>query len=244
MDQQIGRLPSMEAFLPLSRMDACADSAKQAFEAGEPYKHVVIDDFFDPALVDEVLEEFPKPGDIKWQKFDNAQEIKLASSAESSFGPTTRLFLYHLNSATFLGFLSKVTGIPNLIADPCFSGGGLHQIPRGGKLGVHADFNKHPDFGLDRRLNLILYLNKEWRAGKKGDDGKWIQPPQAPHVDSEMAPGPYAYSCDFSVDHGSVLNPELQNRAEDYVRFALQWYKEAEYDMVATLTPKKKGKDT
>ena len=88
------------------------------------------------------------------------------------------------------------------------------------------------------------YLNKEWRAGKKGDDGKWIQPPQAPHVDSEMAPGPYAYSCDFSVDHGSVLNPELQNRAEDYVRFALQWYKEAEYDMVATLTPKKKGKDT
>ena len=173
MDQQIGRLPSMEAFLPLSRMDACADSAKQAFEAGEPYKHVVIDDFFDPALVDEVLEEFPKPGDIKWQKFDNAQEIKLSSSAESSFGPTTRLFLYHLNSATFLGFLSKVTGIPNLIADPCFSGGGLHQIPRGGKLGVHADFNKHPDFGLDRRLNLILYLNKEWREEYGGHLELW-----------------------------------------------------------------------
>jgi Rps23 Pro-64 3,4-dihydroxylase Tpa1-like proline 4-hydroxylase len=97
----------------------------------------------------------------------------LASAAEASFGPTTRLLLYHLNSITFLDFLSKATGIENLISDPCFEGGGLHQIPRGGKLGVHADFNKHRRFGLDRRLNAILYLNKDWHEEYGGHLELW-----------------------------------------------------------------------
>jgi Rps23 Pro-64 3,4-dihydroxylase Tpa1-like proline 4-hydroxylase len=119
--------------------------------------------FFDPDLLDLVLAEFPRPSQIRWQQFDNAQEIKLASAKEATFGPVTRLLLYHLNSMTFLEFLSGVTGVENLISDPSFDGGGLHQIVRGGKLGIHADFNKHGRFGLDRRLNLLLYLNKDWR---------------------------------------------------------------------------------
>ena len=87
----------------------------------------------------------------------------------------TRLFMYHLNSMTFLEFLGTVTGIKNLIPDPGFEGGGLHQIVRGGKLGVHADFNKHRDFNLDRRLNLLLYLNKNWREEYGGHLQLWDQ---------------------------------------------------------------------
>jgi hypothetical protein len=134
---------------------------------------VVFDDFFDPELLDLVLTEFPKPGEIRWQRFDNAHEIKLASAAEASFGPATRLLLYHLNSATFLDFLSSVTGIKHLIPDPGFAGGGLHQIVPGGKLGIHVDFNKHEDYGLDRRLNLLLYLNKDWRESYGGHLELW-----------------------------------------------------------------------
>ena len=74
---------------------------------------------------------------------------------------------------TFLQFLSEVTGIPNLISDPGFEGGGLHQIIPGGKLGVHADFNRHRDYGLDRRLNLLLYLNKDWREEYGGNLELW-----------------------------------------------------------------------
>jgi Rps23 Pro-64 3,4-dihydroxylase Tpa1-like proline 4-hydroxylase len=123
--------------------------------------------------LEQILSEFPAPGAIRWQKFDNAQEIKLASSAETHFGPATRLFMYHLNSMTFLEFIGQVTGIKNLIPDPGFEGGGLHQIVRGGKLGVHADFNKHRDFNLDRRLNLLLYLNKDWREEYGGHLQLW-----------------------------------------------------------------------
>ena len=164
---------TLDSFLPLERMREIAEAAHERYVSAKPYPHVVFDDFFDPELLDLVLEEFPKPGQIRWQRFENDQEIKLASSTEASFGPVTRLLLYHLNSITFLDFLGRVTGIPHLIADPCFEGGGLHQIVRGGKLGIHADFNKHGTYGLDRRLNLLLYLNKDWRDDYGGHLELW-----------------------------------------------------------------------
>jgi 2OG-Fe(II) oxygenase superfamily len=163
----------LDSFLPLSRMAEVAETANASYASAKPFPHVVFDNFFDPIIVDQILSEFPKPGEIRWQSFDNKQEIKLASSAEASFGPMTRLFMYHLNSFTFLDFLSRVTGIKNLIPDPGFEGGGLHQIVRGGKLGVHADFNKHRNYGLDRRLNLLLYLNKDWREEYGGHLQLW-----------------------------------------------------------------------
>lgn len=154
-------------------MAEVAKRSRIAYASAKPFPHVVLDDFFDPRLLDRILEEFPGPDGIEWQRFKNAREIKLASAKEVHFGPLTRLFLYHLNSATFLEFLSTVTGIPDLIADPHFDGGGLHQILPGGKLGIHADFNKHPRFGLDRRLNVLLYLNKDWREEYGGQLELW-----------------------------------------------------------------------
>jgi 2OG-Fe(II) oxygenase superfamily len=164
---------TIDSFLPLQRMMEIGKSGGESYAKAVPYPHIVLDDFFDPDLVNAIVEEFPKPGAIPWQRFDNAKEIKLASNVEASFGPLTRLFLYHLNSSTFLEFLSGVTGIDNLIPDPRFEGGGLHQIVPGGKLGVHSDFNKHRVYGLDRRLNLLLYLNKNWQEEYGGHLQLW-----------------------------------------------------------------------
>jgi Rps23 Pro-64 3,4-dihydroxylase Tpa1-like proline 4-hydroxylase len=164
---------TLQSFLPLSHMKEVEESAYSSYISAKPFPHVVLDNFFDPELLDAVLAEFPKPAEIRWERFDNEREIKLASSIEASFGSVTRLLLYHLNSMTFLEFLSRVTGIPDLIPDPSFQGGGLHQIVRGGKLGVHADFNKHRNYNLDRRLNLLLYLNKDWEEEYGGHLELW-----------------------------------------------------------------------
>ena len=164
---------TLNTFLPLTRMRELAGSARTTYLSARPFPHILLDDFFDATLLDEVLREFPQTEAIRWQRFDNEREIKLASAAEASFGPVTRLLLYHLNSITFLEFLSQVTGIANLIPDPSFEGGGLHQIVPGGKLGVHTDFNKHRAYGLDRRLNLLLYLNKDWREEYGGHLQLW-----------------------------------------------------------------------
>lgn len=104
---------------------------------------------------------------------DIPQEVKLQSKSEQDMPLFTRYFLYCLNSGSFLKFLEQLTGIRNLIGDPQFEGGGLHQIVSGGKLAIHADFNKHSCFTLDRRLNMLIYLNKGWKEEYGGHFELW-----------------------------------------------------------------------
>jgi Rps23 Pro-64 3,4-dihydroxylase Tpa1-like proline 4-hydroxylase len=73
----------------------------------------------------------------------------------------------------FVNFLEKLTGIEGLITDHTLNGGGLHQILRGGKLDIHADYNYHPITQLDRRLNVLVYLNENWHPGWGGNLELW-----------------------------------------------------------------------
>lgn len=140
-----------------------ASENHEKYKQAQPFPHVVIDDFLPELILDNILIEFPKSGDIDWQKFENKAEKKLANKHEKNMGDHTRALLYQLNSATFIEFLESLTGIKGIIPDPHFEGGGLHQIEKGGYLKMHVDFNRHTKLNLDRRLNLLLYLNKDWQ---------------------------------------------------------------------------------
>jgi hypothetical protein len=78
-----------------------------------------------------------------------------------------------MNSGPFLTFLEELTGIEGLIPDPHYLGGGLHQLVPGGLLKVHVDFNRHTRLKLDRRLNLLLYLNPDWEESYGGHLELW-----------------------------------------------------------------------
>lgn len=143
-------------------LDDLATKYKESYANAIPFPHIVIDNFLPESILEKILEEFPKPEEVDWQSFNNKSEKKLASTSELQMGEATRLLLYQLNSSTFLNFLEKLTGIEGLIPDPHFLGGGLHQIETGGYLKLHVDFNIYKRFNLDRRLNLLLYLNKDW----------------------------------------------------------------------------------
>ncbi len=160
--------------LPLEHMSRIVKEKTQAYRTAEPFPHIVIDNFFDDTgILDKVLEEFPGKDQINWTRFNDYHEIKLASKREDQLGPFTRHLIYHLNSSFFINFLEELTGIKGLIPDPHLEGGGLHQILRGGKLGIHADFNRHVKLNLDRRLNLIIYLNKDWQEEYGGHIELW-----------------------------------------------------------------------
>ena len=162
-----------EPFLPLEKMKQLLPEAKKTYAQAKPFPHIHFDDFFDKDAMERVLKEFPNEGDIDWIKYYDGHQKKLANEKEENIGLFSRYLLYSLNSSLFLKFLEELTGIPNLIADPSLRGGGLHNIYRGGKLGIHADFNKHEQYGLDRRLNLLLYLNKDWQDKYGGHIELW-----------------------------------------------------------------------
>jgi Rps23 Pro-64 3,4-dihydroxylase Tpa1-like proline 4-hydroxylase len=124
-------------------------------------------------MLEEVLKEFPDLSIGNSYKMDNAGQVKLATKGTKRFGPATKAFTEYLNSQSFVDFLQELTGIKEkLIADHEFSGGGLHEIKRGGYLKLHADFNKHSN-KLDRRLNILIYLNKDWKEEYGGHFELW-----------------------------------------------------------------------
>jgi 2OG-Fe(II) oxygenase superfamily len=156
-----------------TRLLSLAKENRRAYADAEPFPHIAFDDFLPAEAVRRVVSEFPKPKAIDWVDFDGARQKKLASKDETQVGEWTRLLLYQFNSSVFLSFLEELTGIEGLIPDPHFWGGGLHQIERGGFLKIHADFNKHPRLKLDRRLNLLLYMNEGWEEAYGGHFELW-----------------------------------------------------------------------
>ena len=113
-------------------------------------------------LLKDVVAEFEVMDRTPWHHTERATERKYSTEDFQRFGPTTRSVMNQLNAAPFMAFLEKLTGIPGLIPDPHLRGGGLHEIRRGGALGVHADFNFYKRLNLFRRLNLLIYLNEDW----------------------------------------------------------------------------------
>lgn len=152
-----------------------ADPASLAsqYSGAQPFPHIAIDGLFDEALLDSVLEEFPRPGEIDWVRYDSPTEKKLGYHYKSSLGPRLRQFLLEMNTVPVLEFLQTLTGIQGLIPDPYYGGAGPHQIQPGGFLKVHVDFNWHPLLRLDRRLNLLVYLNRDWEEEYGGHLELW-----------------------------------------------------------------------
>jgi len=139
------------------------DKDPQTYSSADPFPHIVIDNFLPQAVLETLIDEFPDPRNSIWnERIKDVYQVKLASNKVDSAPPNVRDILYQFNSATTLQALEKLTGEGPLISDPYFVGGGMHQIERGGHLAVHADFTHPTHLPLFRRLNLLLYLNKEW----------------------------------------------------------------------------------
>jgi len=164
--------PKFRPLDPTVDLADLAASLAPEFRPAVPFPFAVVDDLFSRRVLRRVLREFPESRDMSIQ-FDAEHEIKSAESAWDRLGPATRSLLAWLNSATFLDFLEDLTGIQGLIADTRLLGGGLHQIGRGGKLDVHADFNYVEATRLYRRLNVLLYLNDGWKAEWGGQLELW-----------------------------------------------------------------------
>ena len=156
-------------------LDSLINGEKQNYSKASPYPHIVIKDFFDEKFLNEVLESFPDLSkQTSSEEWKNKNEVKFGNSNYSSFPDKIKLFFDFLNSNQFLDFLQKLTSIKEkLVHDPELSGGGLHEIKKGGVLKIHTDFNRHPTLDLDRRINVLIYLNKNWQDSYGGHLELW-----------------------------------------------------------------------
>ena len=136
---------------------------KTEFATAHPYQHVVIDNFLPQNVFQQAMADFDVVSKEQWTGYLHVNERKFANSNPDTWGPTLQQIAHELNTPEFVSLLEELTGIANLLIDPTFEGGGLHQSLRGGFLNMHADFTVHPhQRHWKRRLNLLLYCNENW----------------------------------------------------------------------------------
>jgi hypothetical protein len=162
------------------QLRGAAEGLRASYYSAAPFPHTVIDNFLPEGVAERLASVFPKPDDAIW--LDWTKRDTLHQPRKQGIGHASRLdgahpfihnVIYAFNSYPLLAFLGVLTGIEGLLSDPYLTGGGLHQILPGGTLSIHADFNYQEGLKLYRRINLLLYLNKDWKEEYGGDLEMW-----------------------------------------------------------------------
>lgn len=149
------------------------------FDQSIPWPHTIIDNIIKPNKLNDVLVEINnlvptiEKNKENWRAFNNTNEVKYGTANNIHFHINIRTFINELKSVEFIRFLERLTKINGLIPDPWDVGGGVHVISTGGYLKVHTDFPFHSRLRLYRRVNLLLYLNKEWKDEWGGQLELW-----------------------------------------------------------------------
>lgn len=164
------------ATFPYDRWGQKLPEIAQHYQQAKPFPHIHLTDFLTPEIAYSAATEFPPSSSDRWIQYKHFNENKTGLAKRELFPETLRRIVDELNGPEFLDWLSKLTGIENLVADSTLDGGGLHQSSRGGFLNLHTDFTMHHrKKNWKRRVNLIIYLNPDWKLEWGGAIELWDQ---------------------------------------------------------------------
>lgn len=159
-----GRVPADLAATTRTRLPELG----RTFAAAKPFRHVVIDDFLEPAFCARLAAEFPPFNPELARNELGTIGRKCVHTQVRTLRDAYRELDDFLQTRDFLGAIERITAIPDLRYDPDYYGGGTHENLSGQGLHAHVDYNLHPRTGQHRRLNLILYLDDGWQPAWGG----------------------------------------------------------------------------
>ncbi|MFB2922044.1 2OG-Fe(II) oxygenase [Aerosakkonema funiforme] len=148
------------------------DNLAKSFAESKPVRHLIIDNFLPEEIATQAFNVFPTMEEMDVLK--DFRQDKAQDPAINKFNPIfSEIVLQHLHSQRLIDLLSRISGIPNLLSDSQLYAAGLAQGANGSFLNVHLDNSSHPVNPWYRRLNLLLYLNKNWTEEKGGHLELW-----------------------------------------------------------------------
>lgn len=145
---------------------------KEEFDTAKPYRHIVIDNFLNDELAKTLNEKFPTVEDLKTH-WKGLNENKFEGSTFDTFHPSFKQVKDALTTPEFYKWIEGVTGVKDSFITDDPMGAGIHQGSNGSFLDVHIDFNIHHVLNVHRRLNLLIYLEKDWKEEYGGALELW-----------------------------------------------------------------------
>ena len=205
-------------------LEQVALEEKTKYINAKPFPNITLTNFFEDNFLNKILEEFPNLSKLQGsQIYKEKNEIKLSNKDYNKFPNNIKKFIDFLNSEIFLGFLQNLTSIKEkLVSDPLLEGGGLHEIKRGGVLKIHTDFNRHPSLDLDRRINVLIYLNKNWKDSYGGHLEFWNK--DVSKCEKKILPSFNTMAIFSTTDFSNHGHPEPLNCPEEMSRKSIALY--------------------
>ena len=199
------------------------------FLNSEPFNHIVIDDFVDNDTLLKVEQEIRTIPDDKFGRaivygLEEVTKNKLSLENLNEYGENIKKMIEYLNSDKMIEYLENLTGIEGLQADNFNMGGGIHKIQRGGHLNIHADFNIHKKTKKYRRVNLLLYMNSNYKEQYNGHLELWNK--EMTKCEKKISPlfnRAVIFRTTDDAYHGH-LDPWMGPEGYDRVSFALYYY--------------------
>lgn len=200
-----------------------AEKNRQLYQNKDPFPYLVIDNAVsDTTILEDIILTWDLEKKTEWFFYNNPLEKKLANPNEDLMSNSMITLLREMNSSKFVRFLELLTGINDLITDPHYSGGGAHLLLPGGKLDLHVDYNYGKNTKLDRRLNVLLYLNKDWKKEWNGNLELWDKDVTECY---KSVPPEFNRMVVFSTNEGSVHGvPDVVKCPEGQSRKSLALY--------------------
>ena len=132
----------------------------------------IIDDFLPTDVYNTAIKEINNITADNWSTFENASSSRL-ECRNLTQAPLLETITNSFNSSKLINWIQELTSVSGLLPDPHLRGGGLCRIQSGSKLDLHTDFNWNDQIRLNRKVNLILYLNETWDTAWGGNLEFW-----------------------------------------------------------------------
>lgn len=145
---------------------------RDKFLNGNPYPHIVIDNFLEQSYANKISKMFPELSN-SWHEYKNPIEVKYAYDNINLLDEELKNYFYYLSTPEVINKIKSITDIDELEYDEYLHGAGLHLHPRFGRLNLHLDYEKHPITGKERRLNIILFMSDNWKTEWNGANELW-----------------------------------------------------------------------
>ena len=150
------------------------DELRKSYQSKTPFRYLVIDNILNEDGAKEVHEQYPAIKDGEWDGTTYIDQKNKFEKRVFEKNSCMQNVFDELNSDEFLQWLNYITDIKEpLISDPSLFGGGLHQSINGAFLNVHIDYNIHPETKFHRRLNVLIYMNQDWKDEYEGHLELW-----------------------------------------------------------------------
>jgi len=139
-----------------------------------PYNHVVINNFLNENYYNSLISSLPNNVDNNFWYYCNPIEVKYVLDKKDKISQEVNNLIDNLSSDNFVNKLKSIFDMNDISADDTLHGSGIHYHPRNGRLNMHLDYEKHPILeNKQRRLNIIFYLNDEWKEEWNGATELW-----------------------------------------------------------------------